>query len=112
MVDPRIVDQLVKLREEFEDGTGEDISFLYINSACLLYDVAKFLGLSKDATALIVGIRAYGRITKGKVLHPKRQTCPFAADCSLTECLMEDCPRFGDRWELISGNGRNGGHNG
>lgn len=97
------IEQLIELRKSFEHETGRSVADLEINMACVLYDVAKFLQLSRDQTRELLGTDAYSMITEGRILHVNGQRCPFGAQCSLTECLMEDCPRFGERFVTAFG---------
>ena len=102
--------ELQCLRFDLESGTGEHLADMEINAACLLYDVARYIGLSRGEIRDVLGSTSYDRIVQGKILHLQHQPCPFGATCSLVECLMDDCPRFGDRWQLVTrGNGRDPG---
>jgi hypothetical protein len=95
------VTQLTQLRQYLEEQTGSSISNLHVSTACVLYDVSKYLGLERDETKEVLGDEAYAMITQGHILHTNGQPCPFGARCSLTECLMEACERFGDRWAFV-----------
>lgn len=104
------VTQLTQLRQDLEDQTGVSVASLQVSTACVLYDVSKYLGLSRDQAEQVLGDEAYAMITQGHILHENGQTCPFGGRCSLTECCMEDCERFGDRWKVLFGkNGREDG---
>jgi len=91
------VTQLTQLRQDLEQQTGANVADLQINTACVLYDVAKKLGMSEQQVRKVVGSKAFDMIVIG--VPP---ACPFGyRECRRVGCLGADCNQFGDRWAFI-----------